>query len=135
MAEDKHPGGRPEVDYTEHAELGWDYLKKYKDMGEVVPTVVGFAQFCRTSGYPVSRETVYARDEFSDIREQIKEIQERDLVSGGLNGGYHPRFTQFLLGSKHGYVERRANEHSGPDGRPLNLINMAPDDADPEADA
>ena len=64
-----------------------------------------------------------------------RSIQEKKLVSGGLNGDYHPRFAQFLLAAKHKYVERKASEHSGPDGRPLNLINMNPDEPDPETDA
>lgn len=120
--------GRPTGDYEARLEIGWDYLAKYKDMKEVIPTVAGYAHFCRDSGYPVSRDTVYERDGVSGIREN-QEIQERDIVSG-LNGDYHPRFSQFLLVAKHGYVERKAQELTGKDGRALQIIDIGGDEPD-----
>jgi len=113
MATEKHPGGRPEGDYTEHIELGEKYMAKYHEvLGEAIPTVVGFAHYCRTSGLPISRETIYARSEFSDIIGRIQELQELKL-NNALVGDYHPRFAQFLLAAKHGYVEKSSKELTG----------------------
>jgi len=120
------PAGRPEDDYSTQVEMGWEYLTKFEGLKEVIPTVAGYAQYCRTSGFPVSRDTIYRRSEFSDIIDQIHEIQEHKLIAGGLSGDYHPRFAQFLLAAKHNYVETKGV--SGKDGGPIALIDMSSDD-------
>jgi DNA-binding phage protein len=95
------------TDYNpEILERALHYLANFKELGDVVPTVAGMA--CEIG---VSRETIYAwskdetKPEFSDILMQVMEKQERNLVNGGLAGGFNPAVTKMLL-TKHGYSDK-----------------------------
>jgi hypothetical protein len=95
------------TDYNpEILESALNYLANFKELGDVVPTVAGMA--CEIG---VSRETIYAwakdesKPEFSDILMQVMEKQERNLVNGGLAGGFNPAVTKMLL-TKHGYSDK-----------------------------
>lgn len=89
-----------------------NYLENFKELGDVVPTVAGMA--CEIG---VSRETIYAwakdetKPEFSDILMRVMEKQERNLVNGGLAGGFNPAVTKMML-TKHGYSDKSEVEQS-----------------------
>jgi DNA-binding phage protein len=89
-----------------------NYLENFKELGDVVPTVAGMA--CEIG---ISRETIYAwakdetKPEFSDILMRVMEKQERNLVNGGLAGGFNPAVTKMML-TKHGYSDKSEVEQS-----------------------
>lgn len=126
MPKRKSPFGRP-TDYKpemlvvarEYVGGGWQKIMK-----DVVPTVAGLA-----IALGVSRDTIYDwakqedKHEFSDIVADLQSIQERLLVSNGLNGHYNSTITKLILSSKHGYAER--TEHTGADGTPLLDVTKA----------
>jgi len=56
----------------------------------------------------ISKETLYARAEFSDVLSKLKELQENLLANNGLSGTTNPLITKMLLSAKHGYVEKTA---------------------------
>lgn len=61
---------------------------------------------------------VTLHSQFSDIVNAKLTQQGRILLNEGLIGKFNPKVTSVLL-SKHGYVEKRAEEHTGKDGGPI----------------
>lgn len=83
-------------------------LGGYRDVGDVVTSHVGLAQYLG-----VSKSTVYLwmegeddlSREFSDFALAAFEKQENLLLNGGLSGAYNANITKLLL-SKHGYSDK-----------------------------
>lgn len=105
----KHAGGRPTVATPENVEKAWQYVNGDWQLDEVIPTVEGLAVYLR-----ISRETIYAREEFSDIAREIKEKQSKILVSSGLKGDFNSVIAKLILSSKHGYVEKSEIKTENP---------------------
>lgn len=82
-----------------------------------LPTIEGLAVFLH-----ISRETIYAwskdHKEFSDIIDELRQMQATALITNGLSGNYNSTIAKLILG-KHGY--RDAVEHSGNDGEPIKI--------------
>lgn len=98
------PAGRP-TKYNEGIlELSNEYLDNYQEHGDAIPSVVGLA--CALG---VGRQSIYdwsaKHDEFSYILDQINVMQEKVLVTNGLNGEFNSNITKLVLG-KHGYHEK-----------------------------
>lgn len=93
-----------------------EYLVKYEELGELVPTVVGLCGYIQRS-----KSIVYdwAKDpdksEFSDILSEIAEKQEESLIKGGLAGQFNSVITKMML-TKHGYSDKQELAHTSPDG-------------------
>lgn len=111
--------GRP-TDYSpEMLERAGQYLKEYEEFGDAVPSIVGLA-----SALGVGRSSLYRwaeRDdapEFRDMLDAVLEIQEKVALSKGLRSEFNPTIVKLLL-AKHGYHDKAAFEHSGPDGGPV----------------
>lgn len=113
----KHmPSGRIS-DYTpELVEAAWNYANGgWERAHDPIPSVAGLA--CEIG---ISRETCYAwaKDEtkvFSDILNVIAKGQERQLLRGGLSGGFNSSITKMIL-TKHGYSDRIETDHTSSDG-------------------
>ncbi len=111
----KHAGGRPTVATPENVALAQKYASgewenrlfgpKTKGWKMIMPTVEDLAEFLG-----ISVETLYARDEFSEVLGQIKRIQANTLVNGGVAGELNPVMSKMVLSSKHGYIEKSAAE-------------------------
>lgn len=104
MATDKHAGGRSEGDYLPKSNLAGITPGSTKNLGRS-------PWLCPSSFVlPVSLLAGINLCAFgvSDIIKQIKEIQERGLVNGPSKRSTHPRLSQFLLASNHGYIEKQA---------------------------
>lgn len=113
MEETKHAGGRPPIYGLEVIEKANEYLTICKDTEEDkengvkkkvrLPSIGGMAVYIG-----VRRETLHAWDkeheEFSNILEQLRSIQEDRLINNGLSGDYAPTITKVIL-TKHGYRE------------------------------
>lgn len=92
------PGGRPTVATEENLAKAWEYLK---EGWTVVPTVEGMAL-----ALGISKESLYARDEFSDVMSRLKVMQGDLLITGALDNKFNSTISKLLLSSKHGYVEK-----------------------------
>lgn len=102
MTKQKHPGGRPTVATPDNIEKA----EKYLEGGwKIVPTVEGMAL-----ALGISKESLYARDEFSDVMMRLKAMQGDLLINGGLGNHFNPTISKLLLSSKHGYVEKQATD-------------------------
>lgn len=98
------PGGRPTKFSDEVLEKAEDYLKNYRELGDMIPSVVGLAdELC------VSVKTLYNWSEkhpqFLHMLERINARQHRTLLSGGLSGEMNSNITKLVL-AKHDYSDR-----------------------------
>jgi hypothetical protein len=100
-----------------------------------LPTIEGLASHLK-----VNRDTLYTwskeYSEFSDILEELKELQAQRLINNGLSGHYNSTIAKLLL-SKHGYAEKSEIDHNNPDGNLKTIIinkngssNKPPTEAD-----
>lgn len=89
----------------------------FEDCGDAVPSVSGLAD-----ELGVSRECLYEWGRnypaFSDTLGRVKQKQERVTLAKGLQGEYNAALCKLIL-ANHGYSERLQQEHSGPDGGPI----------------
>ena len=80
-----------------------------------LPTLEGLAVYLG-----ISRSTLYlwrdTYDTFSDIIEELQQVQADRLLNNGLSGDYNPVIAKVLL-TKHGY--REGVEQTGKDGKDL----------------
>lgn len=90
-----------------------DYLLRYEELGDVVPTAAGLAVYLN-----VSKSTVYLWAEknklFSDTLKMVNAIQESRLSSGGLSNSMNPTIVKLML-SNHGYSEKSQVDHVSSD--------------------
>lgn len=122
----KNLGGRPTTYNQTVLKEAQAYLTEYNSKhNHPFPSHVGLAQVIKrgiNTLYEWQRKTddndnlVYP--EFKDVMDQIKEIQEMELIHNGVRGIYQPTVTSLILG-KHGYHKKVDNEHSGPGGGPI----------------
>jgi len=110
------PGGRPTTYTEEMLNKAKEYINSYSELGDVVPSVVGMCRHInrsKTVVYDWCKEE--GKEEFADIVKQISEIQESDLINGGLSGVHNPQIGKMML-AKHGYSDRVEQSHTSPDG-------------------
>ena len=126
------PAGRP-TDYTPTLlKKAKDYLSKWTDLGDAVPSVAGFSDYLG-----ISRETAYdwAKDEkkkeFSDILIKIATKQERELINGSLKGNLNAPVSKMLL-TKHGYSDK-VDQDLTTGGDKLNVVITRYGDSEPTA--
>jgi hypothetical protein len=123
------PAGRP-TDYNEEVQKkATDYLFRYEEIGDVIPSVEGLSIFLQ-----VARKTIYnwAKDEnkteFLHTLDQINVVQKKVLLEKGLKGDFNSNITKLALGN-HGMSEKIHNEMSAPGGGPIQtttVINFVP---------
>lgn len=96
--------GRP-TDYNEDIiKKTNEYLKNYKEQGDVIPNIAGLACYLK-----IARSTIYdwasqgSKKEFSDSIEDILSSQERELINGGLLKKYSDKITNLMLSNHHNY--------------------------------
>lgn len=101
---------RPTNHSKELEEKAFEYLETgWIEAGHAVPMVVGLCQYINRS-----RSIIYdwAKDEdkrFSDILEQLKELQELVVFSRSLKGEYNSTMAKLML-VKHGYTDKQEEE-------------------------
>ncbi len=115
--------GRP-TDYTEAIlESAQNYLERYEDAGDVIPSVAGLSVYLKKA-----RSTIYKwageddKTAFSDILDDILAKQEQVLMNKGLTGDFNSAIVKLALG-KHGYSEKTQQELSGPGGGAVHTDN------------
>lgn len=121
---------RPTKYCEEVQNLADEYLETYGELGDVVPSIEGLADFTE-----ISRKTLqlWSADEskpkFLRTFEAIKNRQARKLINGGLSNAFNPAITKLML-HNFGYTDKVSNEISNPDGslsKDLNITVVAPE--------
>lgn len=99
--------GRPTTYNDEVLAKARSYLNGgWRENGDVIPSAVGLCAYIERA-----RSTVYkwrtekGKEAFSDILEQIDEIQQAELLNKGLTGDFNSTIAKLVL-AKHGYNDR-----------------------------
>lgn len=130
----RNMGGRPPIYGPEMLAKAQRYIAhcvdrlKLGENGRVIsigvnlPKAEGLARFLE-----VHRDTLYdwakKYPEFSDILEAINQEQVERLINAGLAGTYNSTIAKLVL-AKHGYKESVVAEHSGPEGKPIPILQV-----------
>ncbi|WP_392558746.1 terminase small subunit [Orbus mooreae] len=81
------------------------YLNKgYKENGGLIPSVSGLSLYIgcsRSSLYNYANES----EEFNDLLETVKAIQENELINKGLSGEFNATIAKLML-ANHGYSHK-----------------------------
>lgn len=86
----------------------------YKEQGDVIPSIAGFAVYGRVSRGQLHQWRKDNVDpEFSDMIDDLLAEQERILLTGGLSKSFNATVTGLVL-SKHGYANK--TDHTSSDG-------------------
>ena len=121
--------GRP-TKYNEDLQAQADeYIFKYSEVGDVVPSRVGLCCYLGISKrVSYEWETIYT--EFLHTLENIEAMQERTAVNRGLDGTFNAAITKLIL-HNHGYNEKQELAHTSPDGsmKPQTIITTNPIEA------
>lgn len=111
--------GRPTDYNTEMLEKAKTYLDSWQDNGANIPQIASLALFLG-----VSKSTLYlwAEDHkpFSDVLDEVRAAQEQMLIRNGLSGDFNSTITKLVL-TKHGYHDKQDLEHTGANGKPLEI--------------
>lgn len=87
-----------------------EYLKTYDELGDVVPTAAGLADFLS-----VCKATLYnwaeTHPEFLDMLGKMNQKQERVLLANGLMKNFDSSITKLML-SKQGYSDKQEIDHT-----------------------
>jgi hypothetical protein len=91
-----------------------EYIYKFKEVGDVIPSRVGLCCYLGVSRR-VSYEWEKLYPEFLHTLENIDAMQERTAVNRGLDGTFNAAITKLIL-HNHGYSEKSELSHTSPDG-------------------
>ena len=104
------PAGQPTKYNDEVLTKSEQYLKTYDELGDVVPTAAGLADFLS-----VCKATLYnwadANPKFLDMLGRMNQKQERVLLANGLLKNFDSGITKLML-SKQGYSDRQEIDHT-----------------------
>jgi hypothetical protein len=108
--------GRPSKYKPEYDDKALEYLERYEELGELVPTVAGLAMYLGVARSSVNLWAIQDdKPGFSEAFERIKTCQEIKLVSGGLGGAYNSAISKLML-HNHGYSEKTEVDNKSSDG-------------------
>lgn len=107
-------GGRPIEYKEEYTDKATEYLVKYEELGDKIPSIEGFADYIE-----VSKKSIYnwckknedniriASEGFLHALERIKTRQGKVLQNSGLDGTFNPTITKLMLSANHGMREKQ----------------------------
>jgi len=126
-------GGRP-TKYNDEIQVKADeYLTKWEDSKEAVPTVAGLSLYIDTP-----KRTMYdwgdKFPEFSHTLGMVQTIQEYSLVNKGLKNEINANIGKFMM-YNHGYKEKTEQDLMSSDGSmkqptKIQLVGVRADDKD-----
>lgn len=118
------PAGRP-TDYTpEILKKTKEYLEKWEDQKDMIPSVEGLSEYigiARPTIYKWSKEE--GKQEFVDTLEALQAKQKRILLNKGLSSEFNSNITKLALGN-HGMSEKLQQELTGPDGGAIQFTKI-----------
>jgi len=122
----KKKTGRPTKYRPDMPDRVREYIRNHEALGDVIPTIAGFA--CEAH---VNKDTLYewaaGHPTFSDALDELRYVQERKLLSGGLEGSYNPTIAKLILATNHGYKERTdITTNNEPIGAPMIVLPELP---------
>jgi hypothetical protein len=91
-----------------------EYIFKYSEAGDVIPSRVGLCCYLEVSKR-VSYEWELLYPDFLHTLEKIDAMQERTAVNRGLDGTFNAAITKLIL-HNHGYSDKQAIDHASTDG-------------------
>lgn len=95
-----------------------------------LPTIEGLAYHIE-----VNKDTVYEwckiHNEFSDLIDDLRAKQARELINKGLSGDYNPTIAKVLL-TKHGYREG-IDQTTNDKDLPIPILNVSNNTSDTES--
>jgi len=91
-----------------------EYIFKYSEVGDVIPSRVGLCCYLGVSKR-VSYEWEIIYPDFMHTLENIDAMQERTAVNRGLDGTFNAAITKLIL-HNHGYSDKQAIDHASKDG-------------------
>jgi hypothetical protein len=112
-------GGRPTKYTPELLAKARDYLPRWREFGNAIPTHIAFGMYLG-----ISTETVYAwaadenKSEFSEIVKAINAAQQQELLDRGLEGTFNPTIAKLVLG-RHGFSDKVDQTIGGQPGNPI----------------
>jgi len=112
-------GGRPTKYTPELLAKARDYLPRWREFGNAIPTHIMLARHLE-----VSTDTIYTwaqeedKKEFSDILLEISVAQQQELLDRGLEGTFNPTIAKLVLG-RHGYSDKVDQNIGGQPGNPI----------------
>ena len=110
----KNPVGRPTNYHDGRVLEVLEYMSRYEETGDIVPTVEGLSLWMA-----VPRRTLYQwadkHDEFAHTLDALTATQARIVLSGGLKGEYNATIAKLLL-AKQGYTDKAEIDHRSGDG-------------------
>jgi len=113
MGDSKNPVGRP-TKYSDDLQRQADeYIFKYTEVGDVIPSRVGL---CCYLGISKQTSFQYEKDypEFLATLSCIEAMQERTALNRGLDGTFNAAITKLVL-SNHGYSDKQQLDHTSSD--------------------
>ena len=87
-----------------------EYIFKYSEVGDVIPSRVGLCCYLGVSKR-VSYEWETLYPDFLHTLENIDAMQERTAVNRGLDGTFNAAITKLIL-HNHGYSDKAALDHT-----------------------
>lgn len=106
-------GGRPTKYNKEMQAKADEYLNVFEDLGHVVPSEVGLAEWLDVATATIQKwNTDGKHPEFSGTLQRIKEKQHNLTLGKALEGKYNPTIAKMLLNVNHGYKETQAVENT-----------------------
>jgi hypothetical protein len=127
------PGGRPTKYNEEIQDKADEYLDKWEDSKEAVPTVAGLSLYIDTP-----KRTMYdwgdKFPEFSHTLGKVQTTQEFTLVNKGLLNEINANIGKFMM-YNHGYKEKTEQDLMSSDGSmkqptKIQLVGVRADDKD-----
>ena len=87
-----------------------EYIFKYSEVGDVIPSRVGLCCYLGVSKR-VSYEWEILHPDFLHTLDNIEAMQERTAVNRGLDGTFNSAITKLIL-HNHGYSDKAALDHT-----------------------
>jgi len=109
-----------------------EYIFKYSEVGDVIPSRVGLCCYLGVSKR-VSYEWETLYPDFMHTLENIEAMQERTAVNRGLDGTFNSAITKLIL-HNHGYSEKQAIDHTSSDQsmKPVDKVEISIVGQDPQ---
>jgi len=106
--------GRPTLLNTELKEKAKEYLFRYEEQGDVIPSAAGLACWL---GIAKSSVYLYGEQdkEFSDTLSAIQAKQEVVTLNRGITGDFNSTIAKLVL-ANHGYSDKVQQDHTSSDG-------------------
>lgn len=104
-------GGRPTKLNDELMAKARSYITEFYKQDDLIPSI---ASLCVYLG--VARSTIHKwgdeNPKFSDILEDLKAMQEKTLLTGGMSGNFNSTIAKLVL-TKHGYSDKQEVKQDG----------------------